>query len=65
MATLDFLLAGGDGFKDLKGLPVIKDLNILRNAIRDHFRKYSKDHAASLMPLNPKIDNRWQNTFKP
>jgi hypothetical protein len=59
------ILAGGDGFKDLKGLPVIKDLNILRNAIRDHFRKYSQDHAASLMPLNPKIDNRWQNTFKP
>jgi hypothetical protein len=35
VATLDFLAAGGSGYEMLKGAPQIKDLGIIREAMKD------------------------------
>ncbi len=56
VATLDFLLDGGSGFDGFKGLPLIQEMDIVREALTDQF-----------LSLNPptqfshQVDGRWKN----
>ncbi len=52
VATFSFLLAGGDGYADLKGFPVLTDLGVFREMLRTEFK---------LRPAvwSGNIDGRW------
>ena len=52
VATLDFLAAGGSGYSMLKGVPQIKDLGIIREAMKDFLAK-------APATFTPVIDGRW------
>jgi 2',3'-cyclic-nucleotide 2'-phosphodiesterase (5'-nucleotidase family) len=53
VATLDFLAAGGAGYGDLSGFPVLKDLGIFREVL-------SQEFAARPVRISPRMDQRWQ-----
>jgi hypothetical protein len=52
VATLDFLAAGGSGYSMLKGVPQIKDLGIIREAMKDLLAK-------APATFTPVMDGRW------
>lgn len=52
VATLDFLAAGGSGYDMLKGAPQIKDLGIVREAMKDLL-------ANAPATFGPVMDGRW------
>ncbi len=52
VATLDFLAAGGSGYDMLKGVPQIKDLGIIREAMKDLLAK-------APATFTPVTDGRW------
>jgi hypothetical protein len=52
VATLDFLAAGGSGYDMLKGAPQIKDLGIVREAMKDLLANAPATFA-------PVMDGRW------
>src|SRR5262249_50855397 len=52
VGTLDFLAAGGSGYRMLKGAPQIKDLCIIPAALNDQLAKAPATFA-------PVIDRRW------
>ena len=52
VATLDFLAAGGSGYDMLKGAPQIKDLGIIREAMKDLLANAPATFA-------PVTDGRW------
>jgi hypothetical protein len=52
VATLDFLAAGGSGYEMLKGAPQIKDLGIIREAMKDLLVNAPATFA-------PVTDGRW------
>lgn len=54
VATLDFLSTGGSGFTAFKGVPVIKDLDILRETMKEHLLKHPADFKGD-------TDGRWKN----
>jgi len=51
-ATLDFLAAGGSGYSMLKGAPLINDLGVIREAMKDFLAK----NPATFAPV---VDGRW------
>jgi 5'-nucleotidase len=52
VATLDFLAAGGSGYSMLKGAPLIQDLGVIREAMKDFLAK----NPATFAPI---VDGRW------
>jgi 5'-nucleotidase len=54
VATLDFVSAGGSGFSQFIGIPVIKDYGIFREELKVQFLK-----APAV--LSGEIDGRWRN----
>jgi len=52
VATLDFLAAGGSGYDMLKGLPMIRDFGIIREAMKDSL-------ATAPATFTPDMDGRW------
>jgi 5'-nucleotidase len=52
VATLDFLAAGGSGFDMFKGLPQVKDIGIVREAMKDLL-------AGAPATFAPTTDGRW------
>ena len=52
VVTLDFLAAGGSGYDMLKGVPQIKDIGIVREAMKDLLVNAPATFA-------PAIDGRW------
>jgi 5'-nucleotidase len=52
VATLDFLAAGGSGYAMLRGAPLINDLGVLREAMKDLLAKAPATFA-------PVTDGRW------
>jgi 5'-nucleotidase len=52
VATLDFLAAGGSGYSMFKGVPQIKDLGIVREAMKDFL-------AQTPATFTPVMDGRW------
>jgi 5'-nucleotidase len=52
VATLDFLAAGGSGYDMLKGAPQIKDLGLVREAMKDLLAK-------APATFTPVTDGRW------
>jgi 5'-nucleotidase len=57
VATLDFLLDGGAGYTDFRGIPRTADLGILRERLVDEFLC-----ASPLMEVDGKVDGRWKDT---
>ncbi len=55
VATLDFIASGGDSYTEFKGLPVVKDFGLYREAIAEEFFK-------SPFQWDDKLDGRWKNT---
>jgi 5'-nucleotidase len=58
VATLDFLVNGGDGFTQFKELPVIRDYGIIREAMVEEFRKEPARFSSA-------IDGRWEEVKRP
>jgi 5'-nucleotidase len=54
VATLDFLLDGGSGFDAFKGTPVIRDLDIAREALVQQLLK-----SRTLREVDDRLDGRW------
>jgi 2',3'-cyclic-nucleotide 2'-phosphodiesterase (5'-nucleotidase family) len=54
IATLDFLLDGGSGFDAFKGTPVIRDLDIAREALVQQLLK-----SPALREVDDRLDGRW------
>jgi 2',3'-cyclic-nucleotide 2'-phosphodiesterase (5'-nucleotidase family) len=52
VATLDFLAAGGSGYTMLEGVPLIRDLGIVREAMKD----FLANAPATFAPV---MDGRW------
>lgn len=52
VATLDFLAAGGSGYTMLGGMPLIQDLGIVREAMKDFLAK-------APATFSPVTDGRW------
>ena len=52
VATLDFLAAGGSGYSMPKDAPLIQDLGIIREAMKDSLAKAPATFA-------PAMDGRW------
>lgn len=52
VATLDFLASGGSGYTMLKGVPQIRDLGIVREALKDSM-------ATAPATFSPAMDGRW------
>ena len=52
VATLDFLAAGGSGYDMLKAAPHIKDLGVVREAMKDTLAK-------APVTFSPAMDGRW------
>jgi 2',3'-cyclic-nucleotide 2'-phosphodiesterase (5'-nucleotidase family) len=52
VATLDFLAAGGSGFDDFKGTPVLSDIGIAREAMATYY-------VSNPVTLSAKTDGRW------
>lgn len=52
IATLDFLAAGGSGYVMLKGAPLIKEIGIVRETMRDSL-------VTSPATFSPDMDGRW------
>jgi len=57
VATLDFLAAGGSGFVDFVGIPLVKDLGIFREVLADSL-------SAQPAKWDSQLDGRWKNTFQ-
>ena len=57
--ALDFIARGGDNYEGFKGLPQTKDLNIIRETMKDHFLKRIDDHNPVV--FEGKVDDRWKN----
>jgi hypothetical protein len=53
VATLDFLSAGGSGYTDFAGVPLVHDIGILREELTTHF-------LATPAKLKSKVDGRWK-----
>jgi hypothetical protein len=58
VATLDFLHAGGSGYKDFIGVPLVKDMGILREVMTEFFLKKPFE-------FDDKIDGRWVGVKRP
>jgi 5'-nucleotidase len=52
VVTLDFLAAGGSGYSMLEGVPLIRDVGIVREAMKDFLSRAPATFA-------PVIDGRW------
>ncbi|HEV3312000.1 MAG TPA: 5'-nucleotidase C-terminal domain-containing protein, partial [Chloroflexota bacterium] len=52
VATLDFLATGGDGYTMLEGAPLIQDLGIVREVMKDFL-------ARTPATFTPAMDGRW------
>ena len=52
VATLDFLATGGDGYTPLQDAPVIQDIGIVRQVMKDFL-------ASNPKTFNPVMDGRW------
>jgi hypothetical protein len=52
VATLDFLAAGGSGYDMFKGVPQVKDIGIVREAMKDLL-------ASAPATFAPVTDGRW------
>jgi 5'-nucleotidase len=52
VATLDFLAAGGSGYDMFKGVPQVKDIGIVREAMKDLL-------ASAPKTFTPDTDGRW------
>ncbi|HLE00787.1 MAG TPA: bifunctional UDP-sugar hydrolase/5'-nucleotidase [Bdellovibrionota bacterium] len=55
VATLDFLSSGGSGWEHFKGIPVIRDLGVLREVLTEHFIKEGGGETR----FRAKVDGRW------
>ncbi len=55
VATLDFLLDGGSGYSDFKGIPKVGELGILRERLADEFLNMSPSPEYS-----GSLDGRWE-----
>ncbi len=55
VATLDFLLDGGSGYTDFKGIPKTDELGILRERLSDEFLNISP-----LPEYSGSVDGRWE-----
>jgi 2',3'-cyclic-nucleotide 2'-phosphodiesterase (5'-nucleotidase family) len=53
VATLDFLAAGGSGYDGFKGVPLIKDLGIIREVLARRFERKPAHWTGAM-------DGRWQ-----
>ncbi|MEW6056058.1 MAG: bifunctional UDP-sugar hydrolase/5'-nucleotidase [Bdellovibrionota bacterium] len=60
VATVDFIASGGDRFAGFVGVPVEKDLGILREELVKDFVS-----RPTLEKLSPKRDDRWLNVVSP
>jgi 5'-nucleotidase len=56
VATLDFLAAGGSGFDGFKGTPVLTDIGIVREAMKDYY-------VAHPITLGTSLDGRWAESL--
>ncbi len=55
VTTLDFLSAGGSGYRDFIGVPRVRDLGIVREALVERYL----EHPAS---FSTQVDGRWLET---
>ena len=55
VATLDFLSAGGSGYVDFKGVPLVRDIGIVREAMTSRFLELGGNSRFSA-----KVDGRWR-----
>lgn len=55
VATLDFLSAGGSGYTDFAGVPLVRDIGILREAMAERFLERGGETRFSA-----KTDGRWR-----
>jgi len=55
VATLDFLLDGGSGYSDFKGVPKTGELGLIRERLADEFSAMSP-----LLEVSGALDGRWQ-----
>jgi len=60
VATLDFLLDGGSGYSDFKGIPKTQDLGIIRERLVREFLD-----ARPGVEVTGEVDGRWQEVAPP
>lgn len=58
VATLDFLAAGGSGYTDFQGVPVVSDLGIVRESLTELFLRHPAQFSSQ-------VDGRWKESLPP